>query len=142
MGKFKYLDDVAIADAAFEAYGKTLEDLFSTCAFATFEVMADTKKIEQKKTIKIKLKAKDVETLLFDFLSELIYIKDKERMLFNKFDLKIEQGKVYKLEGKLKGEKTDQGKHKVRLDVKAVTYHLFEVKRDKNKWRAKIILDV
>ena len=51
MGKFKYLDDVAIADTAFEAYGKTLEDLFATCASATFEVMADTKRIEQKKTV-------------------------------------------------------------------------------------------
>ena len=52
MGKFKFLEDVAIADAAFLAEGKTLEELFAICATATFEVMANTKKVEPKEVFK------------------------------------------------------------------------------------------
>ena len=142
MGKYRFLDNIAIADAAFEAWGKTLEDLFATCAAATFEVMGDIRRVEQRETFKIKLEAEDVERLLFDFLSELIYIKDKDRMFFNAYSLKIKEGKTWELEGELRGEMIDQKKHKVKLDVKAVTFHLFEVKKDRKNWKAKIILDV
>jgi len=150
MAKFRFLDDVAIADAAFVAEGKNLEDLFSNCALATFEVIANTKKVEPKKSVSINLTYKNLDRLLFDWLSELIYLKDLKKMIFSKFDIKIsspkaslaKEGDEYKLKAKAWGEGIDYKKHQIRLDVKAVTYHLFEIKKEKNKWKAKIILDV
>jgi len=142
MGRYRFLDNVAIADAAFEAYGKNLEDLFSTCAKATFEVMAQTRRVEPKEKVKIELKQKSLEALLFDWLAELIFLKDFKEMFFGKFDLRIEKKSEYILRGEVFGEKIDYKKHKVKVDVKAVTYHLFEVKKTKNNWKAKVVLDI
>lgn len=142
MGKFRFLEDVAIADAAFEAQGKTLEELFATCALATFEVMANTKRVEPKEKIKIELEHEKIDNLLFDWLAELIYLKDAKEMFFGKFDLSIEKKNKYILRGQVFGEKIDYKKHRVKVDVKAVTLHLFEVKKVRNNWKARIVLDI
>jgi SHS2 domain-containing protein len=142
MGKYRFLEDVAIADAAFLAEGETLEELFEVCAQATFEVMADTKTIQHKHKEEIKLAGKNPEELLFDWLADLIYLKDSKYMLFNKFDIEIQKKNGYSLVAEVWGEPADQQKHKVRVDVKAVTYHQLEVKQKKDKWIAKVILDI
>ncbi len=141
MGKYRFLEDVAIADSAFEAEAESLEDLFRTCAIATFEVMADTSTIEPKSKEDVELAGDNLEELLFDWLAELIYLKDSKSMLFGKFEIRIEEEDGYKLTASIWGEPVDQKKHKVRVDVKAVTYHLLEVKQVEGKWIAKVVLD-
>jgi SHS2 domain-containing protein len=141
MGEYRFLEDVAIADAAFEAKAESIEELFQTCAQATFEVMADTKTIEHKYKEDVELVGENLEELLFDWLAELIYLKDSKSMLFGKFEVKIAQKDGYRLNASIWGEPADQKKHQVRVDVKAVTYHLLEVKQTDNKWTAKVILD-
>lgn len=142
MGKYRFLDDVAIADAAFQAEAESVEELFEICAQATFEVMADTKTIEHKCKEDVELIGENLEELLFDWLAELIYLKDVKSMLFSKFDVKIQKKDGYRLVASVWGEPADQKKHKVRVDVKAVTYHLLEVKKTGNKWIAMVILDI
>ena len=141
MGRFRFLEDVAIADAAFQAEAKGLEELFSTCAQAAFEVMADTTTVEHKRKEKVKLTGESLEELMFDWLAELIYLKDTKAMLFSRFDVEIQKKETYRLTATVWGEPADQKKHRVRVDVKAVTYHLLEVKKTKDKWTAKVILD-
>lgn len=141
MGKYKFLEDRAIADAAFEAEGKTLEDLFEACAKATFEVMAETKTVEAQNREEIELRGDDLEELLFNWLAELIYLKDLKTTLFNRYKIEIEKPDEYKLRASAWGEPIDAKKHRVRTDVKAVTYHLLEVKKTNDKWIAKVILD-
>ena len=142
MGEFRFLENVAIADAAFQAEAESIEELFQTCAQATFEVMADTKTIEHKCKEGVELVGENLEELLFGWLAELIYLKDIKSMLFSKFDMKIQKKDGYRLTASIWGEPVDQKKHKVRVDVKAITYHLLEVKRTDNKWTAKVILDI
>ena len=142
MGKYRFLDDVAIADAAFQAEAESVEELFEICAQATFEVMADTKTIGHKYKEDVELIGENLEELLFDWLAELIYLKDVKSMLFSKFDIKIQKKDGYRLAASVWGEPADQKKHKVRVDVKAVTYHLLEVKKTGNKWIAMVILDI
>ena len=141
MGKYRFLEDVAIADAAFEAQAENLEDLFSTCARATFEVMADTKTIQPRVKEEVELAGTTLDELLFDWLAELIYLKDTHSVLFCKFDIRIDETDGYKLTADIWGELVDQKKHKVKVDVKAVTYHLLEVKKIDDIWTAKVILD-
>jgi SHS2 domain-containing protein len=141
MGEYRFLEDVAIADAAFEAEAESIEELFQTCAQATFEVMADTKTIEHKHKENVELVGENLEELLFDWLAELIYLKDSKSMLFGKFEVKIAKKDGYRLNASIWGEPADQKKHQVRVDVKAVTYHLLEVKQTGDKWTAKVVLD-
>jgi len=137
---YKFLEDIAIADAAFEAEGKTLSELFKSCALATFEVMVDTKKVKHKIKKKIELENKDLQDLLYDFLEELIYLKDKEALVFGKFNVKVKEG--YKLEAEVIGDKIDYKKQQLRSDVKAVTMHKFKVEKVKGKYKAMVILDI
>ncbi len=143
MQKYRFLEDVAIADIAFEAYGKNLNELFTNAALALFVMQADLKTVNQKRSWKIKLKNSEIDKLLFDFLNELIFLKDRDYSIFSKIKLKItEKDKTYHLEAEVWGEKINPGKHKLGNDVKAVTMHMFEVKKEKGKWKARVVVDI
>ncbi len=139
---YRFLEDIATADAAFEADGKTPEELFRDAATATFEVMADTGSVNPVMTWSIELNNETIDGLLFDWLSELVYLKDAEGVLFCKFDVSIEKNGAYELKARVAGETIDRGKHILRSDVKAVTYHLFKVEKSGDKWRARVVLDI
>jgi SHS2 domain-containing protein len=139
---YRYLEDVATADAAFEVEGKTLEELFRDAAVATFEVMADTGTVKPEVTREIKLENEDVDNLLFDWLSELVYLKDADGLIFSRFDVNIRKNDAYKLKATASGEPINQRKHSLRSDVKAVTYHMFEVKKTGENWTARVVLDI
>ena len=79
---YKFLDEIATADIAFEATGRDLPELFSDAADATMNVMIDNlDAIEARETRQIELSNDKLDMLLFDFLQELIYFKDAERLL-------------------------------------------------------------
>ena len=140
---YKFLDDIAIADVAFEASGKSLEELFESAALAvTNTQVKDLKSVKQKISKEIKVESDSIEMLLFNFLQELIFYKDAELLLFNKFDIKITQNKKYKLKAKAYGEKLDMKKHELLVDVKAVSLHNYKVEETKEGWKADVILDV
>jgi len=141
---YEFLEDIAIADVAFEATGKTIEELFESSALAVTNTMVkDLKSVKQKVTKTIEVKADALEMLLFNFLQEIIFYKDAELLLFNKFDITIAQEKnKYKLKTKARGEKLDMKKHELLVDVKAVSLHNFKVEETKKGWKADVILDV
>jgi SHS2 domain-containing protein len=139
---YRFLEDIATGDAAFEAEGRTLEELFVEAAVATFEVMVDTMGVEAKITREVELKNEAVDGLLFDWLSELVYLKDAEAVLFSKFKVNIKKNDAYDLKAMVSGENINQQKHILRSDVKAITYHMFEVKKTGENWTARVILDI
>ncbi len=142
--KFRFLDKIAIADIAFEAFGKNEKEVFENSALALFEIMCDTKKISSKVKKKIRLKAESLEWLLYDFLSELVFLKDTKSLVFGKFDLEVKQKKLFELNAVVFGEKIDYKKNSrvLRNDVKAITKHLFSLKKEKNKFTALVVPDI
>ena len=139
---YKFLDDVSIADIAFEAKNKDLNKLFEDCALATFDSMVDLKTVKPKTKKEIKLKADNVEELLFKFLEDLVFLKDSDYILFNKFKVKINGNEKFELKASLSGEKIYIKKHKLKVDVKAITMYMFKVEKIKNGWKAFVVLDV
>lgn len=142
MKKYIYLEGIVTADAAFDAFGKTLAELFENSALATANTMADLKTLQAKITKKIEITADDTEKLLFKFLDQIVFLKDSEQLLFKKFNVKISEGKQLKLEATCFGDKINPEKQKLRNDVKAVTYHNFKVQQAQNGWKARVILDI
>ncbi len=139
---FRYLEDLSYADAAFEASGSTLEELFRDAAAAAFEVMVDTKTVKPRLTREIVLENESLDGLLIDWLSELVFLKDSESLLFCEFDVSITKNDVYELKARALGEKIDRDKQSLRSDVKAVTYHMLEVKKTEENWSARVVLDI
>jgi len=143
MPKFRFIPEIAIADVAFEAEGKDINDLFEQCAMATEESMVSTKKVKPKTSKTIKLEADALDRLLIDWLNEVIYYKDAEGLLFSEFKVAVKKiGIIWKLTATAKGEKRDPKKHELRADVKAATWHMFELKQEKGKWKARIVEDI
>ncbi|MBC8500188.1 MAG: archease [DPANN group archaeon] len=135
--KYKYLDDVAIADIAFRAEGKNLNELFETAALATEDTMIDTKTIKHTLVKEIEVEEEDIEHLLFKFLSELVYLKDAELLFFSKFEVNINGNK---LKAKLFGDKLNDDMI-FKNDIKAITMHMLKVEK-KEKYYATIVLDI
>ncbi len=142
MEEFVFLDDIATADAAIEARGDTLEELFSASAMATFTVMVDTDGVQPETGKVLHLENSDIDGLLFDWLSEIIYLKDSEFMVFSKFDITITKDKDYSLNADIFGEEINPSKHDFKCDVKAITFHLFDVYKKDEKWISRFILDL
>ena len=145
MPKYKFLEDVALADIAYEAYGKDLGELFENSALAIFELSADIKTIKPFKKFEIKLNNKKIDMLLYDFLSEVLFLKDSKYVVFKDVKAKVaenKKNKIFELNAVLKGDTINPEKQHLENDIKAVTMHMFEVKREKGKWKATIVVDI
>ena len=141
---YHYLEDIGTADIAFEVTGRDLSELFRDAADATTNVMIDNiDAIQPRETRQIELSSDEIDMLLFDFLQELIYFKDAERLLLRVRDTRIEQRDGnYLLKAETAGEPLDATRHHQRADVKAVTLHGFSVEKEDDGWKARVLLDI
>lgn len=141
---YEYLEDIAIADVAFEVWANDLEELFIEAADATMNVMVEElDSILSVEKRKIELHAEELDMLLFSFLQELIYYKDSECLLLRVKELQIDRkDHLYTLKAIAVGEVIDPDKHKLGADIKAVTLHRFRLERTNRGWEALVILDV
>jgi len=141
--KYRILDDVAIADVAFEIYGKDLHELFENAALAIFEQSADITTIKGEKKRSIDISSNALDTLFFDFLSELLYLKDAEQLLGKAAKVHIAQNKSeYTLQAEIVGDVISQQKHTLKSDIKAVTYHMFKIEETPKGWVAFVVVDI
>ena len=145
MPKYKFLEDIALADIAYEAYGKNLNELFENSALAIFELTAEVKTIEAKKRLTLKLENERLDNLLYDFLSEILFLKDSKYMVFMNVKVKIiesKKNKKYKLTSTITGDKINPKKQNLENDIKAITMHMFELKKVKNGYQARVVVDI
>ncbi len=79
---YRYREDIATADIAFEAWGKTLEEMFIAAADATMNVMVgDLDSIADRERRMIEVRSDEIDMLLFELLQELIFFKDADMLL-------------------------------------------------------------
>lgn len=140
MERFKFID-ITTADVAFEAYGKDLGELFANSALAMFEVMVNTGQIEPEIRKEVKVKGNDLQSLMFNWLNELLVFVDSENLAFSDFRVKIDEKKI-ELKAVCQGEKIDKKKHETRTLVKAATMHKMVIEKGKTGWKAQVILDI
>jgi len=137
--KFKYLADVAIADIAFEAYGKNLNEVFENSAYAFFDMTCNPKTVKSKIKKVINIKAENEKDLLYNFLAELIFLKDSKQLIFNKVKVIIKNNN---LQATLYGDKINYEKQELRNDIKAITFHQFNLEKTKKGYKSRIVVDI
>lgn len=133
------------ADAKFEAYGATLEELFLNAGVACFEIITETEKIQPKKEYPITIEAKKLTSLLFDYLDELLFLLDTEGLVVGTIDdITIEKtNEGYSLSAIVKGDYHKN--YDVSCNVKAVTYSDMELKTPEetgNGWWCMVVVDL
>ncbi|MGP8331779.1 MAG: archease [Methanosarcinaceae archaeon] len=138
---YEYLEHTA--DAKFRAYGKTIEEAFQNAAVAMFNVMIDTSIVSDEVKERIKLTSEDLEGLLVDWLSELLYLFEVEQVVFKTF--KIDHIKKhdenYSISATATGEPLNMTKHKFGTEVKAVTYNELIVEKTTKGWFVQVVVD-
>jgi SHS2 domain-containing protein len=120
------------------AYGKSLAEAFANAAYGLFSLIVEPNKVKEKESRKVTVQAQDAEGLLFNWINELIYIFEVERLLFKSFNITEFTGQS--LEATCWGEKYDPSRHQLKTGVKSATYHMLKVDGEKN--RVQVIFDV
>jgi SHS2 domain-containing protein len=140
---FRFLDDIAVADVAFEAEGDSVEELFRAATEALLEMLADPLTVAVTWERQIEHVCGDLDELLFEWLSDLVYWKDAAGVVFHDADLSvIQKSATWTLAAVLRGAPVDQATQTLHNDVKGVTKHLYEVKQQGMHWYARVVVDV
>ncbi|KYK33604.1 MAG: archease [Thermoplasmatales archaeon SG8-52-3] len=128
------------ADVGVKAYGKTISEAFENAAKGMFDIITDSSEIENIGQYIIELEAPDLEQLLVDFLSDLLFLNSAKNLVFGFFKVELDE-KNNKLAAKIFGEKFNISKHKAGAEIKAVTYHMLEVK-NKKPFHVQVLFDI
>jgi SHS2 domain-containing protein len=138
--KFKFIPHTA--DMKFQSFGKNLEEAFKNASLALKYAISENTKINNSEKKEILIKGTDLESLLYSFLEEFLFLLDSEEFLLSKIE-KIEineKNKKYTLKAIVFGDSISN--YKLTNEVKAITYNEMFVKEDKGKWICQVVLDV
>jgi len=136
MKRFRLIEHTA--DVGLVADGTTLAEAFANAACGLFSIIAELKGVRETESRRLELSEDDAEALLFEWLNRLIYLFDTEMLIFKRFEITSLDER--QLKAVCYGEKYDPSRHKLKIGVKAATYHLLSVDREKNQVR--VIFDV
>ncbi len=128
------------ADIGIKAYGKTLSEAFENAAKGMFDIITDKSEVDSTGQYEIKLDAPELEQLLVDWLSELLFLNASQNLVFSFFKAEVDEKKKT-LRAQVFGEKHNISKHKVGTEIKAVTYHMLEVK-NKKPYHVQVLFDI
>lgn len=136
--RYKYLDHTS--DLGIEIYGKDLTELFINGLFAVFDNILDLNTVEIKQTKAIKLTAQSTEDLLMDWFRELVFMFATE--FFIAKEIKSISIRDNQLIAQIAGEIFDTNRHKIKIEIKTPTYHMFKISKIDEEYRATVIFDV
>ena len=126
---YRYLEHMT--DAFIEVTGQTLEEAFETAGIAVVDTIFDIKSVEKKMEKKIEIKARDLNNLLYSWLEEIIILTITDGFVGASFKVCISKSQEYVLNATINGEEIDFQKHHFKLEIKAPTFHLMEIKLEK-----------
>lgn len=125
------------ADLKIRVFGKTKEELFLNAVLAMGDGLQPESRKQEAKSRKIKIKSDNFETLLVDFLSEVLYLIQVNKEIYT--DVKFKKFSDTEIEAELSGEKIERFGE----DIKAVTYHDLNVhQKEDSTWEATVLFDI
>jgi SHS2 domain-containing protein len=128
------------ADLGVEVAGATLEELYGGAAFALFDLLTDLRRVREERSQKIDVRGEDRADLLVHLLRECLYLWNGEGFLVKRCS--IRKTTPTRLEALLHGEPFDPARHRIRKEIKAVTYHQASVEEGQEGWIARVVFDV
>ena len=130
------------ADMGVRAKGDEVSTVFKNTALGMYEIifLNGTPKVSSKGEYQIKLKCSDLEQLLVDWLNELLFIFSTEKIIFSGFEITIDS-EDFSLDAKVYGEQVADSVLLATREIKAVTYHMLEIKKN-DQWNTQVIFDI
>jgi len=125
------------ADLMVKAHGKTLEECFANAGYALFDQTVDLFGFRPELTFEVDVFGETTEDLLYSFLSELLFLEDCYGVVLCELVVRFNKDGLNCVG---KGEILDKSKHRVKSEIKAVTYHMLSV--DPKEPSVTVIFDV
>lgn len=126
---YRYLDHMT--DAFIEVIGNTTDEAFANAGISVVDTIVDINSVENKEDRKIEVSADDLKGLLYSWLEEIIILTITDGFVGKIFNVKITKNGRYHLLARISGEEINFEKHHFKMEIKAPTYHLMEIKEEK-----------
>jgi len=132
------------ADTGIKFYGETFSEIYENAAKGMSSLITDRRTVKPIKEKIFIIEGKDYEELTINWLRELHYFHQSELFLFRKFKFNKLSGKErnFTVSSTAFGENINLNRHKIKNEIKLVTYHKFYVKKIENYWEGLVIFDI
>jgi SHS2 domain-containing protein len=138
---FTFVDHTA--DLAARLRGATLDALFAAGAGALTAALTIPERVEPRRSISVRLDAGDPETLLVDWISELLYRFETEEFLVAEARTQVaERDGRWDVRADVSGESRDPARHPIKVLVKGVTYHGLRIEHGAGGFETLIVFDI
>ncbi|HLC16288.1 MAG TPA: archease [Thermodesulfovibrionia bacterium] len=138
MSKQYEIQDLS-GDAALRVFGSTLEALFIHAANGLYALMTENSVIEDSASYNVSTQAEDMDSLLVQWLNELLFLFDAYSFVGKTFQLNLTD---HGLDAVVTGGLFDPETHERGLLVKAATYHQLSIKKTASGYEAMVIFDL
>jgi SHS2 domain-containing protein len=137
------------ADLGLRVQAATLEELLADSGRGLLAMhVANPEEVRPVQTKTIELLADEPAYLLFDWLSELLFAFESNRLLLAEFEIELHASGMPQrafptaLTATCRGEPMDPARHVMDHEVKAITYHGLQVEQQNGTWFAEVIVDI
>jgi len=128
------------ADIGFRVHGGSLTELFANAAIAMLSIADTPQQAAPRVEYPLTAEGGDYESLLVNWLNEVLYWFDGKRVVFHEF--RITHLDRERVDAVGMGEPRENNRHPPRLIVKAVTYHQLKIAPVQDRWCAEVYLDI
>jgi SHS2 domain-containing protein len=135
---FEIIDHTA--DIGIVSYGTDIKQVFSNTAFGLFSLITELDNIQENLQRDIEISSQDIESLLVEWLNELLYIFDVDHIVFKRFEFAELNKRALKV--RCFGDKINPEQQEIKREVKAATYHMLSINRENDGYRAQVIFDI
>lgn len=128
------------ADIGVRGFGANMAQAFEQAALAMTAVVTDLSRVVPQQEIVVECAAPDQELLLTEFLNRLVYEMDVRRMVFRRFEVRVDG---LRLQARVWGEPLEPARHRPAVEIKGATFTDLRVDSDEHgEWRAQTVVDV
>ncbi len=135
---FRLLDHPA--DVGVEARGPTFASVCEQAARGLLSIFVDPASVVPVEERSLEVVATDREQLVVRFLSDILYLYDG--IGFVPADVQVHHADSGSIRAAVRGERCDRERHRLRTDVKAVTYHQLIITEDRSGWGLRVFFDI
>jgi tRNA nucleotidyltransferase (CCA-adding enzyme) len=129
-----------MADMGVRGIGPTRESAFEEAALALCATITDPALVQPNVLFEVECHSQDNDLLLVDWLNALIGEMSARSMIFSKFEVHIEDGRLH---GRAWGEHADPARHHPAVEVKGATLTELKVEQGADGlWTAQCVVDV
>ena len=149
----EYTEIEHTADVGIALRASGIRSAFENAAASAFDMMCDLDRVACDVSFELRVQGRpgDLEHLMIRWLSELLYLYDSEGVLLSEFEVLELRGVGTPnagegvadslLTARVRGERFDEGRHQMKIELKAPTYHELEVAQADDAWSVRIIFD-